>query len=321
MNVTTVLGSGSVALAYALFAARSGPVVLRCRPPSAVPAVESVPAPLLTLLLELGITPAELDVDRLFTHRLVAWEDPTPAERQSPSCAHLDRAALTAALWRRIDVEHSRRIRRECSTDEAARLVDATGRRAVTARAHARPSPAWVATCCTVARGDLDPAMRLAAAPAGYAYRLGSARWLTVGWVGPGPGPRDAAELRRRLEDSGAGWLADGVGLREDIWSRRVASLDIPAARDVIAIGDAALARDALASQGMSIGLSDARLAAGGATRHELERRQADGLERHLRSLSRILVACRYRDQPVWSAYEHWVGRQLEVAARPASGA
>ncbi|MGH8933050.1 MAG: hypothetical protein ACRDZO_21095 [Egibacteraceae bacterium] len=321
MSERIVLGSGPVALAYALFAARSGPVSLRCRPPATAPAVESVPAPLLTLLLELGITPAELDVDRLSTHRLVAWDDPVPAERQSPSCAHLDRAALTRALWRRVQDSPDIQVFAGGGT---ARLVDASGRRAVTARAHTRPSPAWVATCRTVARGDLDPTMRLAAGPAGYGYRLGSARWLTVGWVGPGPGPRDAAELRRRLEDSGAGWLAEDVDLQEGIWSRRAASLDIPHASrdpDVVAIGDAALARDALASQGTSIGLSDARLAAGRATRHELEGRRADGLGRHLRSLHGILVACRYRDQPVWSAYERWVGRQLEVPARPAGGA
>ncbi|MGH8909248.1 MAG: hypothetical protein ACRD0K_22830 [Egibacteraceae bacterium] len=323
MSEHTVLGSGPVAFAYALFAARNGPVILRCRPPATVPAVESVPAPLLTLLLELGITPAELDVDRLSTHRLVAWDDPVPAERQSPSCAHLNRAALTGALWRRVQ---------DCPDIQvlaggvvagggAARLVDATGRRAVTASGHTRPSPVWVATCCTVARDDLDPSMRLAAGPAGYGYRLGSARWLTVGWVGPGTPPRHAAELSRRLEASGAGWLADGVSLHQGHWSRRVASLDIPHASrepDVVAIGDAALARDALASQGMSIGLSDARLAAGRATRQELEHRRADGLSRHLRSLDGVLAACHHRDLPAWSAYERWVGHQLEVATRPA---
>lgn len=347
---TVVLGSGPVALAYALFAARLGPVVLRCRPPATVPAVESVPAPLLTLLLELGVTPAELDVDHLTTQRLVAWDDPAPTERASPACAHLDRAALAGALWRRVQdcpdvhVVHAVHAEPGGFAGEgwtAARLVDATGRRAVTARRHARPSPAWVATCCTLERGDLDPTMRLAAGPSGYAYRLGSARWLTVGWVGPptgageeglgavdasgpGPPPRHAAELRRRLEDSSADWLAGEVDLHPGRWSRRVASLDIPVATrapDVVAIGDAALARDALASQGTSIGLSDARLAAGRATLHDLEHRHIDGRNRHLRSLRGVLATCRYRGLPAWSAYGRWVDHQLEAAARPASGA
>lgn len=318
MSETVVLGSGPVALAHALFAARTGPVVLRCRPPATVPAVESVPAPLLTLLLELGITPAELDVDHLTTKRLVAWEDPAPDERQGPACAHLDRAALAGALWRRVqdcpEVHVPHAEPGEFAT--ATGVVDATGRRALTARRHARPSPAWVATCCTLERGDLDPAMRLAAGPTGYAYRLGSARWLTVGWVAPGSPPRDAAELRRRLEDSGAGWLAGDVDFQDGRWSRRVASLSIPfVSPDVVAIGDAALARDALASQGTSIGLSDARLAAGRASRHDLEHRRADGLDRHLRSLRSALATCRHRGMPAWSDYGRWLDHQLGVAA------
>jgi hypothetical protein len=212
-------------------------VVLRCRPPATVPAVERVPAPLLTLLLELGVTPAELDVDHLTTQRLVAWDDSAPTERTGPACAHLDRAALIGALWRRVqDCPDVHVIAPEAGCGFAgggpavARLIDATGRRALTASAHTRLSPAWVATCCTVERGDLDPTMRLAAGPTGYAYRLGSARWLTVGWVAPGRGPHDAAQLRCRLDDEGAGWLAEGVGFQAGRWSRRVASLSIPVA-------------------------------------------------------------------------------------------
>ncbi|MGH8904088.1 MAG: hypothetical protein ACRDYA_21010, partial [Egibacteraceae bacterium] len=231
------------------------------------------------------------------------------------------------ALWRRVQDcpgVHVRQAGRGLAGGDstAARLVDATGRRALTARGHARPAPAWVVTCCTLERGDLDPTMRLAAGPTGYAYRLGSARWLTVGWVGPGSPPRDAAELRRRLEAESAGWLAGDVDVHQGRWSRRVASLSIPfGSPGVVAIGDAALARDALASQGTSIGLSDARLAAGGASRHDLEHRRADGLDRHLRSLRGVLATCRHRDQPAWSTYGRWVEHQLGVSARPASGA
>lgn len=328
---TAVLGSGPVALAYALFTARTAPVILRCRrPATTVPAVESVPAPLLTLLLELGITPGELDVDHLTTTRLVAWETPAPVEQQSPACAHLNRAALTDALWRRIqDCPNVRVLPREpgpiTSTPgggfagagwTAARLIDATGRRAQTAHRHARPSPAWVATCHTLKRGDLDPTMRLAAGPTGYAYRLGSAPLLTIGWVAPGPPPRDTAQLRRRLEEEGAGWLTEDVDLQHGHCTRRVASLDIPAITPnphIVPIGDAALTRDALASQGTSIGLSDARLAAGRATPHELEHRRLDGLNRHLRSLSGVLTTCHHRSQPTWANYQHWLGQHLTM--------
>ena len=63
-----------------------------------VPTVERVPAPLLRLLLELGIVPGELDVDRLTRESLVAWEHLAPAAREGPACAHIDRAALVDAL-------------------------------------------------------------------------------------------------------------------------------------------------------------------------------------------------------------------------------
>ena len=55
--VHTVVGSGTTALACALFAARHGRVELAARlPRRRTRSVESVPAATLTLLLELGIT-------------------------------------------------------------------------------------------------------------------------------------------------------------------------------------------------------------------------------------------------------------------------
>ena len=255
-SVTVVLGSGAVALAHALFQARYGPVVLAARPVAAMPAVERVPAPLLTLLLELGIVPAELDVDRLTRDSLVAWEQVAPMARRGPACAHVDRSALVGALWRRVqacrNVEVVPPLR---SQDLAAteRFVDATGRRALTAVHRVHPTPVWMATACTIPREDLDPTMRLAAGPNGYAFRLGSARWLTVGWVGPGAPPPDSAAVCDRLVDGGAGWLLEDVDLADAEVVRRVASVAVTAASDdarVLALGDAALGRDALGVAG-----------------------------------------------------------------------
>ena len=193
---TAVLGSGAVALARALFQARHGPVVLAGRQETHVPGVERVAAALLTLLLELGVVPGELDVDRLTRTRLVAGEEPSPAGRVGPTCAHLDRTALVDALWRRVRAHQEIQVVPPVvgAIDVAfggtvwrwARVVDATGRRALTATGRLRPDPVWVAACCTVPRGDSDPTMQLAVGPTGYAYRLGSARWLTVAWVAPG---------------------------------------------------------------------------------------------------------------------------------------
>jgi len=335
---TTVLGSGAVALAHALFQARHGPVVLAGRPQTCLPGVERVPAPLLTLLLELGVVPGELDVDRLTRTRLVAWEEPAPVERVGPACAHLDRTALVDALWRRvnehpgIDVVPPVADAIDVTFDEAsrrsARVVDATGRRALTAATRSQPDPVWVAACCTVPRGDTDPAMRVAAGPTGYAYRLGSARWLTVGWVGPGSPPRDGAGVGDRIAREGAGWLTEDVDLSDAQVVRRAASVSIAMGRDrdrVIAIGDAALGRDALASQGAAIGLSDARVAAGPPGGTPLAERHADGMERHVRHLAAMLATCAHRRARPWSVYRRWVEQQrgveqqrLGVRTRPA---
>jgi hypothetical protein len=311
---TTVLGSGPVALAHALFAARHGPVVLAGRPVPPRPAVESVPAAVLTLLLELGITPTELDVDRLARGRLVAWEHAAVEPRSSPACGHLDRSALVTALWRRISCCRQIRVvaplRAPLQDAVAGRLVDATGRRAVTARDCIRPRQPWVAASCTFPRQALDPTLRLAAGPDGYAYRLGSASWLTVGWAGTVACPRDADGLRRRIIEAGAGWLIEHVSLAGMPTTRRIANLSIPlrGPGPIIALGDAALARDALASQGGSLGLSDARLAAEPATTGgEITRRATDGYERHLRFLTGVLESCRHRDAPAWSEYRRWV--------------
>jgi 2-polyprenyl-6-methoxyphenol hydroxylase-like FAD-dependent oxidoreductase len=313
-----VLGSGPAALAHALFRARHEPVVLAGRPEVGAPGVERVPAPLLTLLLELGIVPAELDVDRLTRTRLVAWEEPDPVERDGPACAHLDRTALVDALWRRVracpeaqvvpPVVRAADVAGGGGRWAAGRVVDATGRRALTAATRVRPAPVWVAACCTVPRRDTDPTMRLAAAPTGYAYRLGSARWLTVGWVGPGDPPRDGAGVADRIASEGVGWLCDDLDLSGAPVVRRAASVSISGGGEdprIVRIGDAAVARDALASQGTSIGLSDARLAADADV--ALHDRRADGLERHLRHLAGMLATCAHRRSGPWLAYRGWV--------------
>lgn len=328
MSGTTVLGSGPAALAHALFAARHGPVVLAGRSVPSSPGVESVPAAVLTLLLELGITPTELDVDRLDRGRLVAWEQAEPEARSSPACAQVDRAALVTALWRRIrccpQILVVGRLRAHAADAVTGRLVDATGRRAVTAHDHIRPRQPWVAASCTVPLRTFDPTMRLAAGAGGYAYRLGSASWLTVGWVGTGVPPRDADALRRRIFDAGAGWLLEQVPLEAMPTTCRVASMSIPVRGpgSVIALGDAALARDALASQGGSIGLSDARLAAEPATSTaDITQRAADGRERHQRFLTGVLASCRHRDAPAWSEYRQWVAHQCVAGVRFAADA
>ena len=307
----TVLGAGVSGLACALVAARHGPVRLRDRPPGPqAPVVESVPAAALTLLLELGVVPAELGVHRLTRDRTVAWEQAEPQTHTGPACAHVDRAALHAALWRRVVGDPAVTVVGRGAA-EATGCVDATGRRALTATAVTRPPRTWTASTVTVPATADDGALRLAAAPDGYAYRLGSARWTTAGWVGPGRAPRTAAELHERVEAAAAGWLLDGLSpdpARPTL--RRPAGVALPVRADgSAAIGDAALTRDALASQGLSIGLSDAWLAADpSTTAADLADRHADARRRHLRHLAVMVAECRFAREPVWAEYGAWLG-------------
>ena len=309
---TTVLGSGIAATACALFAARSGPVVLAGRPPAGpTTAVESLPAAGLTLLLELGVVPRELDVDRLLRGRTVTWEHAAPVHSDGPACAHLDRGALLRALWRRVTADAGITVvpRGGGPAAPGGRLVDASGTRAASAVAVVRRPEAWTAATVTLPRSGADPGLRLAAAPDGYGYRLGSAGLLTVGWIGSGRPPRDGPALWQRLADRAA-WLLDGLpGPPCGPTSRRPAGLALPvSADDAVPIGDAALTRDALASQGTSIALSDACLAADPRVDDAaLAARRADARQRHLHHLAEALRTCRHADEPAWASYRRWL--------------
>jgi 2-polyprenyl-6-methoxyphenol hydroxylase-like FAD-dependent oxidoreductase len=75
-----------------------------------------------------------------------------------------------------------------------------------------------------------------------------------------------------------------------------------------VPIGDAALTRDALASQGTAIALSDACQAADPRTADaELSARCADARGRHVRHLDEMLRTCRYAAEPTWEAYRCWL--------------
>jgi 2-polyprenyl-6-methoxyphenol hydroxylase-like FAD-dependent oxidoreductase len=313
----TVIGSGATALAAALFAAHGGPVDLHAR--SRTPrsrSVESVPAAALTLLVELGITPDELDVVGLSSKRIVAWQDGEPQVLDGPACAHIDTAALHHALLRRAANNPAVTFRAQLDTSALhPGWVDATGRRAVSARRHHRPPRTWTAALVTVPSSGPGE-LRLAAAHDGYAYRLGSAHQTSIGWVGPDRPPLSGAELRARVERRGATWLLDGVDVADDALTyRRAASAAVPEpSGTAVAVGDAALARDALASQGVSIGLSDACLIADPATtRHDMACRRDEAIGRHFRHLAEMGATCRYADAPSWSEYLTWIGDARRV--------
>jgi flavin-dependent dehydrogenase len=82
-------------------------------------------------------------------------------------------------------------------------------------------------------------------------------------------------------------------------------------------IGDAALARDALASQGIAAGGSEALLAAATAAQHDVDLvrvRQTEQRQAHLRSLLEAIDQSAYRDRPVWRDYRGFVAAHLGAA-------
>jgi hypothetical protein len=274
----------------------------------------------LTLLLEIGITPEELDVRGLSRERVVAWANSDPQQFDGPACAYIDTGALHRALFQRASAHPAITLARHRERGAIARgWVDATGRRSLSAESHIRPPRAWIAALVTVRRAGRGP-LRLAAARDGYAYRLGSAQWTTIGWVGPGGPPLTGAALRARIVESGTAWILEDAEIPHGISTfRRAASAALPVpSADAIPIGDAALTRDALASQGLSIGLSDACVVADSTTTPlTMAGRRADAIARHLRHLQGTVAACAHASAPCWAEYAMWLGSAAVMSSKP----
>ncbi|HEX8351785.1 MAG TPA: hypothetical protein VF611_02595, partial [Pyrinomonadaceae bacterium] len=317
-----VLGAGPVGMVAALeLSKRYRTVLITCGLPSAdeIPRVEAVPASLLALLIEYGIHPRKIGVGRLHESRLTAWDDEHYAERVGPAAAHVERPALDLAILeaviasRRVDIvtrppshgpDTLAQLRRQ-----AVRLVDSTGRSALTAGRKIHPARPWAArTFVTSTRGrDAGGELRIAALPGGYAYRLGSANHLLLGVVGRGKMLAGSpAEVERSLREHGAGWLLEGLPTVGEMTPGRTGPASVQWAEGDTAVrrvGDAALARDALSSQGLANGISEALYCA--AIKDEYDEhlfalRQREQRAAHLRSLAGLIDGCRFRAAGAW---------------------
>ena len=271
-----VLGSGPVGLLSALRGRQLGidvgvythSVALPQEPPR----VECVPAQVVALLVEFGVSPKRLGVDTLFRQRTIQWAGGAVATSPAPDAAHIERPALEIALLEsalragaKIDVlreglvqEFRRRHREgECM------LLDASGRSAVTATARIGPRRPLVARLFHL---PMRPSLRgsglmIAAGPEGYAYRLANAATLTLGVVGRKDFVRgDAAHIIEKVAQF-APWLVENIPsahMRPGASGAASAQWSVGGNFDSILVGDASFARDALASQGLAMGLSDA---------------------------------------------------------------
>lgn len=333
-----VLGSGPVGLVAALALARRRRVALLThRLPAATdpPRVEAVPAALLTLLLEFGVHPAELGVTRLYESRVSAWEAATPETQAGPATAHVERPALELALLRRalatprldlikgrVSAQLVEQLGR--AARPGCRLLDATGRRAITAAARTQPPRPWGSRGFWVSNGhhELDGTFGLAALPDGYVYRLGGARCAGLGFVGRGKLlTASAEEAQRELKSCGADWILAGLPPLERMRPGKttLASVQWAIGGAATRIGDAALARDALSSQGLSCGISEAFYAAAGEKLSELlGTRQTEQRALHLRALGQLISRCRYRRLAAWHCYAAFIDH-YQVDVKPDS--
>jgi flavin-dependent dehydrogenase len=327
-----ILGAGAVGMIAALQVGRSGrtAVVVTRRIPRAddLPRVDAVPAGLLALLLELGIDPGRIGADRLHEARVSAWETAAPSASKAPLTAHVERPALELALLDRLVATGGVAVvRGSCGLPahggaagdgwRARMVVDATGRRALTATRRQRPARPWVArTFWTPPQSSgAELGFAVAALPDGYAYRLSSRSIACLGVVGrlaiAGPPAVIEAVVRSR-----ASWLLDGLPALAAMrpGAAGAACVQWAEAGGHLRIGDAALARDPLSSQGLATGASEAML--GAAVRHNrdlalLMARQREQRQTHLVSLLQAIDRCRYADAPSWRAYRAFVARHI----------
>jgi flavin-dependent dehydrogenase len=344
-----VLGAGPVGLIAALQSARTERTLLLTRAPpmasrhvATPPRIESVPAALVNLLLDFSIDPRRIGVDRLHDTRHAAWETPDPSTTRGRAVAHLDHIQLTAELLAAAHRHPMLSIKNESQTPvrrnglwhgtswRARTLLDATGRAMVMSARRLHPPKPWVARpfwriASSTQAGHLvaDRSFRIAALPFGYVYRLGSNTTDMVWVVGRGDElSHSPASLERSLRSLGAGWLLEGfVPLTTASTGRsHPASVQWPEDSLCSTIGDAALSRDILSSQGLATGISDALYAAAARGDDDVvlrTHRHAAERAAHLKSLQQVFAACRYRDRPEWGAYSEFVATHQNPKAFP----
>lgn len=321
MRHMVILGAGPVGLVTAMVAARRGRVTVvspRSATSSNLSRIDAVPISLLALFVEVGVHPAELDVSHVHDHRLVAWRSPDPIVVRGAAMVHVKRPLLERTLlmaagrYPNINFATSIDLR---SLPEATLVLDATGRRAISAEQ--RLAPDNPAVCRAFSQNGhysaAQQAFRIAALPAGYAYRIGTATTVMVGLVQSRAEWQQAApSIDGILRRYGADWLLCGLSNPSARSPARggVASVQLSSGGSIQRVGDAAFARDALASQGIANGISSGLTVL---DRPETAPGRPDGSltdgGHHLKTLRGLIADCRYGDSEYWRSYSAFISR------------
>jgi hypothetical protein len=318
-----VIGAGIAGCAAALFLARTGPVVLDAGGdrPSPRPRLVSIPFPLLGLLVELGVHPQALGSDTVARTLVSGWDSGSPRRIETVRKLHCDQRRIEAAL--RAVVERDCAIRIVDGADEGgfARVIDARGRHG--AGPAFRPERPWTARLWQGEAGggsDMRESFAIAALPDGYAFRLHAGRSWTVGFTSPDPSAPCLAELAERLAEHGRDWLIAGLP-RDDAIAGRGGTASVAWAANapcrVEPVGEALLACDTLASQGIAWAMSDAMHLA--LPYHERQSRSAEQRRSHLTRLLGTLDTNGFADAPAWRDYRRFVAAHADPLSAPST--
>jgi hypothetical protein len=297
----------------------------------AAPRLECVPSQFVALLVEFGISPKRAGIDRLHRTRTMQWSSRAAITLPAPDAAHIERPALDIALLQtalqagaKLDVLNERQLGelQQRHRENRCLLLDATGRAALTARRRTAPKRPPVARLFHLPTPKVSSSdLMIAAGPAGYAYRLGNATMLTLGAVGRRDFVRgDSRQIVASIAEF-APWLVQDIP-REYLEPGASGPAGVQwsdgDSENGVRVGDAAFARDALASQGLAIGLSDALKALipnndGGAPSHRLDERAAVAL--HCRRIAEQIAGSRFSAAPHWAEYSEFLARLPQLMA------
>ena len=320
MRSVSVIGAGPVGLVAALRHSHEFDVqLIASRPePGDVRRVDALPGGFLALLVELGVHPRELGVDGWHSSYMASWGTESPVISPSARKFHIDRRHLERQLWRlvrsrsRIEVTGMEQLR------DRGLIIDATGRRAVTAARRIEPQQPWIArTVCF--HGEFTEAhqvLRIAALPDGYCYRIGTGDMLTIGFVGPRSQPAaSTASPLEPLGDREFAWMFAGVPYAASPVGGRGGKASVQwsiGEESTVRIGDANLAYDALSSHGIAGGVAQAMRVSSRTdeSSRDLVRRRA-----HLQNLQSMIRECRWRSHSAWSDYSTFLSSSIGALA------